>query len=54
VAQLLTEKIMIKVPRDIVQKLDAIAKPRLQSRSDVIREAVLLYLSAKNSQDPVA
>ena len=49
-AQTLTEKIMIKVPKELVQKLDAIAKPRLQSRSDVIREAVLQYLAVRKGK----
>ena len=41
---LLTEKVQIRLPMNILKKLDDTARPRLISRSDVIREAILGYL----------
>ena len=40
----LTEKIQIRLPKDLLKQLDTIAKARLISRSDVVREAILAYL----------
>ena len=40
----LSEKIQIRIPKDLLRTLDGIAKTRLISRSDVVREALLAYL----------
>ena len=44
---MLTEKVQIRLPVDILKQIDAVARPRLISRSDVVREALLTYV--KNS-----
>ncbi|HLD06226.1 MAG TPA: ribbon-helix-helix domain-containing protein [Candidatus Nanoarchaeia archaeon] len=43
-APFLGEKIQVRLPRDILKQLDNIAKGRLLSRSDVVREAILAHL----------
>lgn len=43
-AEYLTEKVQIRIPKDLLKKLDTLARPRLLSRSDIVREGILFYL----------
>ena len=43
----LTEKIQIRLPKELLKQLDSIARSRLISRSDVVREAILAYLKRR-------
>ena len=42
-----TAMIQIRLPKEILNRLDRIAQSRLLSRSDVVREAVLMYLAGQ-------
>jgi len=41
--------IQIRLPKEILKRLDKIAEGRLISRSDVVREALLMYLATVDS-----
>ena len=43
----LTERIILLVSKDTLEKVDEIAKDRLTSRADVVREAILYYLECQ-------
>jgi len=45
----LTEKVQIRLPKDLLRIIDAKAKPRLMSRSDIVREAILTYLQNRQA-----
>ena len=47
---MLTEKIQIRIPKDILRVIDKMAKDRLISRSDIVREAILFYLKQRNGE----
>ena len=42
--------VQIRLPQEFTKKIDKIAKERLISRSDVIREAILIYLKNKGQR----
>lgn len=39
------KQISLKLPEEILSKVDMVAKSRYKKRSEVIREAVLVYIS---------
>ena len=41
---ILTENVQVRLPMEIVKHLNVLAKSRLISRSDIVREAILKYV----------
>lgn len=48
------ERITVRLPQDLLRKVEAIAKPQLISVSDVVRQALLLYFEQSGSNNIVA
>ena len=43
-----TQTLNIALPKDLVKKVDELAKKEYRNRSELIREALRVYLSDKN------
>jgi CopG family transcriptional regulator / antitoxin EndoAI len=48
-----TQTFNIALPEDLVKKADEIAKKEYRNRSELIREALRVYIERKNSWDTI-
>lgn len=50
---MLTQTLNIALPKDLVKKVDQVAKKEYRNRSELIREALRVYLTRRSKWDQI-